>query len=1415
MLHAAWSGGRLHLWGESSRREAEWERDGGAPEGDAHPWAADGAFLRELLPAGAPWAARAEAGELTLRLPDAGRGPALSPKMAHWVGHDRFEDGEFDGGAGALGAWRVETVSFDPGDALRALTWVEEAGADAEEHVLDEASGHETERARRVMGGETVRYFATGARFAQSLLGEQRFVPSVVQTVEGDVRGAWEPWLGDDAVSERAALLVGGMPPAARAVDDAHAGEPAEVLRTYLSSIVDAACRRALGDEEMIEALEDWDTGSDPHAGWLAGLLDEADGVPLPETSRVDLVRCVRRWIGGLEERGSGTAWRLCFQLNEPLLPEQSGGFDAAEDAEWDVSLHLQSLENERLLIDAEDIWSLRGDTASVGGQRVDGPRELMLAEMGRGSRLWPALEGALEDGAPGAIPMTTRAAYEFLREIGPLLADQGFGVIAPEWWDSPSGRLGARLQLTSTDAPDRQASGGGPTAAGDASLGLNALVSYEWRLAVGETPLTLEEFERLAQMRAPLVRIDGRWVEIRREDIDHALRFMRENPGGDMRVGDALLMAYASDSGATGVPILGVDATGWVAELLGAGEGDGGAPEAFRLLEPPGGFHGELRPYQLKGVSWLAFLDRVGLGPCLADDMGLGKTIQLLALLVHERERAEASGGATPKPDPTLIVVPMSIVGNWVREAARFAPSLRVLVHHGPERLAGDEFSARASSSDIVVTTYALAHRDRELLECVRWGRVVLDEAQNIKNPSAKQSQAVRGLDSPRRVALTGTPLENRLSELWSIIDFCNPGYLGSAGEFRRTFGVPVERYRDKGRAAQLRNLVRPFILRRLKTDPTVISDLPEKVETKEMCRLTSEQVTLYESCVRTMLGEVDRSEGIRRRGVVLTALIRLKQICNHPALVMGDSPAPELAGAAFEPGAVEEAGAAGGHADASRSGKCIRLLEMLDEVIASGESALVFTQFRQMGKLLAGMLRHVFDREVLFLHGGHAPEAARGDDRALPAGRRDHPGLHPLAQGRRRRAQPHRRVPRLPLRPLVEPGRREPGHRPSLPHRPEAHRQRPQVRRRRHARGPHRPDDREQDRARRGRHRLRRGVAHRAQRRAAPRRPRPPPRGPHRRLRPERNTPPVPDAYHKRPAKDAGKPRRVRGGLRLAEADWPERLGPTGAALLDAMAPLAPPEAWTAGLEHAFKGQTRAFDPVVGGVDAAVQGAAYRAHEVTVRVGTLGDDDWKRLVEALVERPRYGAKLLAGEMPEDIGELFASLSLELVPPDGGAYAATINGRELAAWDEFVCCAALLLADAVDREPMSVFALRGMRAEDLLERVRQRRDATSAGEGRVSSVVRQYFPGSERQTRPLEACADRFWDAGPELELVETPLRRPDIRHALLRRLGPSPFTDGKFPLVGLLATCYETIGESALRAGEPEDGQPDADAG
>ena len=370
--------------------------------------------------------------------------------------------------------------------------------------------------------------------------------------------------------------------------------------------------------------------------------------------------------------------------------------------------------------------------------------------------------------------------------------------------------------------------------------------------------------------------------------------------PGPRFGLLDAAMLAL-DGAEVNGLPVEGVETEGWLGEWLDRFTGN----ETLAVLPPPAGLSAELRPYQAYGYSWLEFQRRWGIGVCLADDMGLGKTIQTLAMLQQVKEQAGAL------PAPVLLVAPTSVVVNWAKEAARFTPGLRTLVHQGAQRLRGEEFGAAARQHDLVATSYALVRRDAALLQEIDWFGVILDEAQNIKNPATRQTQAIRRLPATFRLALTGTPVENRLAELWSIMHFLNPGFLGSQHTFRTYFALPVERYGDEQAAARLRRLVSPFILRRVKTDPNVIQDLPEKQETKEYCTLSTEQATLYEAVVRESLqaiegardsgldGATGGADDIERKGMVLAMLMKLKQICNHPAQFLHQIDRPAKTGA------------------------------------------------------------------------------------------------------------------------------------------------------------------------------------------------------------------------------------------------------------------------------------------------------------------------------------------------------------------------------------------------------------------------------------------------------------------------------------------------------------------------------------
>ena len=941
VIHANWTQGALHLWceGDVSGELLNNRDTGGTPvlRGDGESATPVHSFACR------PMGIKGEDSTIALRLPAIEGHPIPSPAMSRVMGRDTDEDS-----AAVLVELSIPTIKVDAVDVGHVLESLIEH-ADHGGHAV-----HDEDGAGGYSIGPGITYFVAASRLAAHLMAGHRVVPMLLQDAQGELTAAWHPWLSDDMTAQRVNKLIRSMPGVARAPADEHAHDAWSMTTEFLAAMTDARCRATMIAQEMFDTVEDADPDVDPQVAWLHGLLDGTEEVPSVTGQRADIARKVRRWIAELEDRGESSAWRFGMRLAEPIADGLPADIAKPDDTVlWSMSFYIQSVDDEDVILRASDIWLISRERVVISGLTLEHPQELLMAELGRASRHYKKLEEALDSSEPIEILLNSQEAYQFLREIKPILEEQGFAVQSPPWWESQSGRLGARLQIESDSADMLGDESGDPDAAGP-QLGLNTLIGYHWEIAIGDTTLTLNEFEQLAQQNAPLVRIGGKWVEVRPEDVENAIKFIGENPGGEMELGEAMQLALASDAAQTGLAVTGVEATGWVASLLG---GDtGGASIELPKLDTPETFQGTLRPYQARGMSWMVFMERFGFGACLADDMGLGKTIQLLALMMYERLEA-----GDEKVGPTLLVVPMSVIGNWVKEAEKFTPSLKVMVHHGIDRKLDEAFTEQAQKSDLILTTYALAHRDNELINTVNWARMVLDEAQFIKNPAAKQSQAVRGIDVHRRIALTGTPVENRLSELWSIMDFLNPGYLGSAGGFRKKFSLPIERHRDQNKMGKLRSMVSPFILRRVKTDPTVVSDLPEKIESKEWCALTPEQAKLYEGCVQRMLTDVDESEGIHRRGLVLAALIKLKQICNHPAQMLKEND-PQF----------------GMTIDPMRSGKCVRLLEQVSELISEGDQALIFTQFRQMGHILSTMLSHELGRDILFLHGG-TPQGKR----------------------------------------------------------------------------------------------------------------------------------------------------------------------------------------------------------------------------------------------------------------------------------------------------------------------------------------------------------------------------------------------------------------------------------------------------
>jgi len=792
-----------------------------------------------------------------------------------------------------------------------------------------------------VVVGSDLAYWSTAIRFAGSLVARQRYLPGIAPEGKG-YRAQWEPvFTGRDA--EAAAKLARSMPCSARAISGPAETSPPQVpalqaLKQFVTASVDYLVRSEAWHEGRPQVHRgkrgEFDT---VHDAWFHALTS-LDGVIAGD--RVEIARLeeqVRQWRFPIE-LSSASPFKLCFRLEEPDHENNGTGEQGeAPDNTWYVRYLLQPYDDPSLLIEAEEAWKTRKGKASALSRylssytkkRAGSPNayEHMLSGLGQAAGICPHVASSLEGARPAGFALNTTEAYAFLTETAMALEGAGFGVMLPAWWSRKGTK--ARMAIRASVKSPKMQGGGG--------LSMESLIRFNWEVALGGTKLTLQELRALSRLKAPLVRVRGQWVEMSASEIQKALDFWKNKGSGQATLRELVRMALGAGEMPGGFDFSGVKATGRIAELLRQLEGRA----SFEELPQPDGFSGTLRPYQVRGYSWLSFLRQWGLGACLADDMGLGKTIQTLALIQLDwREDARR---------PVLLVCPTSVANNWQKEAARFTPDLPLTVHHGLERRKGAAFKKEAQKKAIVVSSYGTLLRDIAFIREVPWAGVILDEAQNIKNPETKQSRAARSLNADYRIALTGTPVENHVGDLWSIMEFLNPGFLGTQAGFKRNFFIPIQAQHDPDAADRLKKITGPFILRRLKTDKTIISDLPEKVEMKVFCPLTREQASLYAAVIKDLEKNLHAAEGIQRKGMILAVLSKLKQVCNHPAQFLGDN-----------------------SRIGDRSGKLARLEEMLEEVMELKESALIFTQFAEMGAILQRHVQDLFGMEVYFLHGG-----------------------------------------------------------------------------------------------------------------------------------------------------------------------------------------------------------------------------------------------------------------------------------------------------------------------------------------------------------------------------------------------------------------------------------------------------------
>jgi superfamily II DNA or RNA helicase len=734
----------------------------------------------------------------------------------------------------------------------------------------------------------SVEAWAVAAKLAVDLVARGRIRPA-----RNPVGGAgWAAGPFDLADRSRLAELAAALPVEAFAVVAPSVGPgpirvpaPEAAVEEFVNVVADCLVRTSAAGLDGGELLGGRATATDPT-------------VPCGE---------VAEWLDSL---GDGLGGGAIPGLRITLPDGPDGPFEAV--------VQLRSQLDPSLVVDAAELWSAPAVVLDRLG--VNAETDLLLG-LRRLAKAWSPVAPLLDQPCPEALDLTDDDAMDLLGPAAATVASTGVEVLWPA-------ELGAQEVLLRAVVGSPA-----PAAVTEAGLTMDTLVEVRLEATIDGRVMTTAELDALAEAKRPMVRLRGKFVL-----ADPAL-FERLRRGGVRRVGaaTALAAALAGTIGDGEGGVVQVSCVGLLAGLAErVAEARNQAELQHELREPPG-LASTLRPYQRRGLAWMAALGELGLGACLADDMGLGKTIQALALHLHRHHRLG------PEAGPTLVVCPATLLSNWQREAARFAPNVAVRRYHGGER-----HLEAVRADEVVLATYGTVRRDRPALAEIRWGMVVADEAQHVKNPLSRTARELRQIPSEIRLAMTGTPLENRLSELWSILDWAVPGILGPLETFRREVAIPVERHRNPDATAAFARVVRPFLLRRHKLDPGIAPELPPKVETDEIVPLSAEQATLYGAVVKEVLAQIAEAEGMARRGLVLKLLTALKQVCNHPAHYLGQR--GPLAG---------------------RSGKLEAFDELSAAMLDGGEQVLVFTQYVVMGRLLQ---RHLADRGTpsSFLHGG-----------------------------------------------------------------------------------------------------------------------------------------------------------------------------------------------------------------------------------------------------------------------------------------------------------------------------------------------------------------------------------------------------------------------------------------------------------
>ena len=697
---------------------------------------------------------------------------------------------------------------------------------------------------------------------------------------------------------------------------------------------------REIANEKKEEYGVSWDYK------FLKSLIRKEHNFPIKKFHEIIVPSIINNWVQTTQLFTFTKGFLFTFELKYPKDPSEN----------WTLECYIKPLQNDSKYILLKELWegisSFKKEILKFFNNEEEFI-EVILRSLGNASKIFPPIKRALEQRVPEEIKLTSSEVMYFLRYPKDLLIQGGFNIVLPEVFTrSGSQRLTARLVVQSKSIEKKK----GISTKIPSMFDINSMLDYKWKASLEGVDLTDEEFKEFTESKDPLINLRGKWILIDHQDVkDLRNLFQKNTDSGKLNYMDALKL------GLTGKTLIQEEGNNYDVII----EGDFNeiiekikSLENFDEIPCPATFNGVLRPYQEIGLKWMGNMSGLYFGLCLADDMGLGKTIQVIAFLLYLKQTYP------DQPGSVLIICPTSILFNWTREINKFAPSLDIIIHHGRERIKdASKLSEYLEPHRIILTSFGTIRNDIDFLQTIPFSGIIIDESQNMKNYSSQQTQAIFKLQSQYRICLSGTPIENRLIELWTLFEFLNPGLLGSRAEFQKNYILPIERFQDQEAIDKLKLIISPFILRRLKRDKSIIDDLPEKNEIKVYVNLCERQAILYKELVKKTLNEIENitTDERKKRGIVLKLLTQLKQLCNHPHHFLKI----ENIGTKIE-------------VFLSQSQKMERLLEMIKEAISSGGKVLIFTQFKKMGDLIYKVLEQIFNIEILFFHGS-VPEKKR----------------------------------------------------------------------------------------------------------------------------------------------------------------------------------------------------------------------------------------------------------------------------------------------------------------------------------------------------------------------------------------------------------------------------------------------------